>query len=154
MPATIEPHPAGGEANGHTHCLLCGERNPFSLGLRFHDGEEGLVWSRFRALPRFQGYDGILHGGVICAVLDSAMTHCLFHRGVEAVTGDLRVRFLAPIPCGADLHVRAWPLSETPPLYRVAGIIVSGGRVMARAEAKFMQRRTDETPDCRKGGRR
>lgn len=140
MSATTERRPAREEQNGHAHCLLCGERNPFSLGLRFHEGEGGLVWSRFRALPRFQGYEGILHGGVISALLDSAMTHCLFHRGVRAVTGDLRVHFLQPVPCGAFLQVRAWPLAMTPPLYRVAATLVHDGRVMARAEAKFMHR--------------
>jgi uncharacterized protein (TIGR00369 family) len=118
---------------------MCGARNPFSLGLHFHDGDRGSVWSRFKALPRFQGYEGILHGGVISALLDAAMTHCLFHQGVRAVTGDLRVQFLKPVRVDTVLHVRAWLLSVTPPLYRVAAILVHGQRVMARAEAKFMQ---------------
>jgi acyl-coenzyme A thioesterase PaaI-like protein len=139
MSAPIEKHPARGAVNGHNHCLMCGSRNPFSLGLRFHSGEQGSVWARFKAQRRFQGYDGILHGGVISALLDAAMTHCLFHHGVQAVTGDLRVRFLKPVPCKDLLHVRAWLLSATPPLFRVAAILVYGQRVMARAEAKFMQ---------------
>ena len=129
-----------GTGNGHTHCLICGSKNPFSLGLRFHSREKGVVWARFRARRRFQGYDGILHGGVISALLDAAMTHCLFQRGIQAVTGDLRVHFLRPVSCGTVLQVCAWPVSMTPPLYRVAAKLVWGLRVMAKAEAKFMQR--------------
>jgi len=119
---------------------MCGSKNPFSLGLRFNTRDEGVVWARFEAKPRFQGYDGILHGGVISALLDAAMTHCLFQRGVKAVTGDLRVRFLEPISCGTELQVSAWPVTITPPLYRVAAKLVCGLRVMAKAEAKFMQK--------------
>lgn len=139
MSVTINQPNTSGSRNGHAHCLMCGSRNPFSLRLRFHAEGKGAVWARFKAEHRFQGYDGILHGGVISALLDAAMTHCLFQRGVQAVTGDLRVHFLKPVPCKSILHVRAWPLSMTPPLYRVAARLICGQHVMARAEAKFMQ---------------
>jgi acyl-coenzyme A thioesterase PaaI-like protein len=117
---------------------MCGNKNPLSLRLSFRAGKKGAVWARFQARRLFQGYEGILHGGVICALLDAAMTHCLFHGGVRAVTGDLRVRFSRPVPCRAVLHLRAWPLSMRPPLYRVAAALLQGRRAMARAEARFM----------------
>lgn len=144
---TIKKSSASDSGNGHAHCLICGSRNPFSLGLRFHTREEGMVWARFKAKRRFQGYDGILHGGVIGALLDAAMTHCLFQMGVQAVTGDLRVHFLKPVSCGAVLQVCAWPVSITPPLYQAAAKLVMGLRVMARAEAKFMQRGAGDNGD-------
>ncbi|MEJ2744513.1 MAG: PaaI family thioesterase [bacterium] len=140
MSVITEKSRVSSTGKGHTNCLMCGSRNPFSLGLRFHTREKGRVWARFKAKSRFQGYDGILHGGVISALLDAAMTHCLFQRGVKAVTGDMRVRFLKPISCGTELQVCAWPVSITPPLYRVAAELVLGLRVMAKAEAKFMQK--------------
>lgn len=68
------------------------------------------------------------------------LTHCLFHRGVQAVTGDLHVRFIETVSCIAVLDINAWILSETPPLYRLKAEIVREGRIMAWAEAKFMQR--------------
>lgn len=134
------------ETHGHAHCLICGTHNPFSLGLRFREDRHGSVRARFKALPRFQGYEGILHGGVISALLDAAMTHCLFLHGVRAVTGDLRVRFLEPVRCGAVLDVQAHTLEMTPPLYRVAAALVDDARVVARAEAKFMRCRGDRCP--------
>jgi acyl-coenzyme A thioesterase PaaI-like protein len=70
--------------------------------------------------------------------LDAAMTHCLFHRGVKAVTADLHVRFLRPVPCEALIEVRAWLVSAKSPLYHVAAELVHEREVMASAEAKFM----------------
>jgi uncharacterized protein (TIGR00369 family) len=132
---------AGGDPrhNGHSHCLVCGNRNPWSLGLCFHPTDDGTVDAEFRAHPELQGYDGILHGGVIASLLDSAMTHCLFHRGVKAVTGDLHIRFLEPVSCESNLRVRATVLSHTPPLFRLRAELFSGERLMAWAAATFME---------------
>jgi uncharacterized protein (TIGR00369 family) len=124
--------------------MMCGSQNPWSLGLSFQVSDAGRVCAKFQAYPRLQGYDGILHGGVVVSLLDAAMTHCLFYRGVQAVTGDMHVRFVQPVQCEALLDVRAWALSETPPLYRVKAELVHEKRVMAWAEATFMERRTQE----------
>jgi acyl-coenzyme A thioesterase PaaI-like protein len=59
---------------------------------------DGAVHTVFKAHEGLQGYRGILHGGVITALLDAAMANCLFLKGVEALTGDLHVRFLKPVP--------------------------------------------------------
>lgn len=48
----------------------------------------------FSGNPGLQEYEGQLHGRVISSLLDAAMTHCLFHHGIEAVTGELYVRFV------------------------------------------------------------
>jgi uncharacterized protein (TIGR00369 family) len=134
---TGERAPGGGF--DHDHCLLCGQRNPLSLRLRFEAAETGDVSARFRPSRRLQGYRGVLHGGVISALLDSAMTHCLFHRGIRAVTGDLYVRFLAPVSCDGELELGAWVVAETPPVYRLEARIVQDGKTVARARARFME---------------
>ncbi|MDI6808083.1 MAG: thioesterase [Candidatus Eisenbacteria bacterium] len=67
------------------------------------------------------------------------MTHCLFHNGIRAVTGDLRVRFLQPVSCRTILGLRAWMLSAKPPLYGLKAELTCEGQIMAWAEAKFMR---------------
>jgi len=67
--------------------------------------------------------------------------HRLFHRGVQAVTGDLHVRFVQSVSCDVAMEIRAWVLSSHLPLYRLRAEIVVDERVMAWAEAKFVQRR-------------
>ena len=128
-------------SNSHSHCLLCGEKNPWSLRLRFKPDDNGAVHTVFKAHEGLQGYHGILHGGVISALLDSAMTNCLFHQGVEAVTGDLHVRFVKPVPCPESVVIRAWVVTSLPPLYRVRAELVCQETVMAWAEAKFAKRK-------------
>ena len=125
--------------NGHSRCLFCGHLNSRSLNLSFRPDGDGVVRTQWKADSELQGYDDILHGGVIAGLLDAAMTHCLFHQGVQAVTGDLQVRFLHPVPCEALLELRAWLVVARPPLYRVAAELVCGQDTMARAEAKFMR---------------
>jgi acyl-coenzyme A thioesterase PaaI-like protein len=140
MSATTKDLVAEITGNDHAHCLMCGACNPRSLGLSFEvDGDA--VRTTFQARPTLQGYTGILHGGVVASLLDSAMTHCLFHHGVRGLTGDLHVRFVWPVPCDAPVEVCAWILSVAGPLYRMRAELRHDQRVMAWAEAKFMQRR-------------
>lgn len=132
------------QTSDHRHCLLCGWDNPISLGLTFHAGtENGEVRTRLESQPVWQGYDGLLHGGVSAALLDAAMTHCLFHLGIRAMTADLQIRYLRPIPCDAPLLLRAWPQELRPPLYRLTAEIRVDTTIMARAQARFILRKSE-----------
>lgn len=122
----------------HARCIMCGENNPWSLGLKFAPDARGAVSARFQAHENLQGYAGILHGGVISGLLDAAMTHCLSHHGVHAVTADLRVRFVKPVPWTESLEVTAWLDDTKPPLYRAGAELRSQGVRMAWAQGKFM----------------
>ncbi len=97
---------------GHGRCVICGDMNPKSLRLSFNPMNDGGVRASFMAYAELQGYTDILHGGVTASLLDAAMTHCLFQKGVEAVTGELNIRYLRPIPCGSVLEIRAWQLRQ------------------------------------------
>ena len=127
-------------AHGHSQCFVCGEANPESLKLAFSLGEDGTVRARFDARPGLEGYSGILHGGVIASLLDAAMTHCLFHHGIEALTADLHVRYARSIPCEASLDIWAALIESRPPLYRLRAEVSLEGLLMAWAEAKFLIR--------------
>ena len=123
----------------HAACLLCGTENPWSLGLSFTADPEGRVSTCLQADTRFQGYAGMLHGGVSAAVLDAAMTHCLFHRGIRAVTADLRVRYVKTVPLNHAVEVRAWVMAATPPLYRLKAELALNGDVLVWAQATFCE---------------
>jgi uncharacterized protein (TIGR00369 family) len=119
---------------------MCGARNEGSWGLRFRREDDDTVSARFQAHPGLQGYEGLLHGGVVASLLDAAMTHCLFHHGVQAVTGDLHIRFVEPVACQALVDIRARVVGATPPLYSLRAELLRGERIMAWAEGRFMQR--------------
>ena len=48
----------------HPFCLACSRAHECSLGLHFSLQEDGSVETRFECCPDFQGYEGLLHGGV------------------------------------------------------------------------------------------
>jgi len=85
-------------------CFGCGERNPDGLGLAFEYPEPGRCRAVFIPQRRFQGWAGILHGGIIATLLDEALAHAYGGpargAGEAAVTGELSVRFKKPVPTG------------------------------------------------------
>jgi uncharacterized protein (TIGR00369 family) len=124
--------------HSHCNCIVCGTANPASLHLRFKKGDDGSVYTVFKGNTLLQGYTGMLHGGIISSLLDAAMTHCLFHQNVEAVTGELNVRFLHPVPCDATLEIHARVASAHGILYRLESELVQANRKLAKASASFM----------------
>ena len=85
-----------------------------------------------------QGYDTQVHGGVIASLLDAAMTHCLFAAGVQALTAELVVRFVAPITIGDQLRISARLLTSRRNLHRLEAEILRGNRTMAHGTATFI----------------
>ncbi len=132
--------------NGHGYCLVCGDLNPSSMKLSFQPGKDDSVWAQFQGNAGLQGYESMLHGGVISSLLDAAMTHCLFHHKIKAVTGDLHVRFVHPIPCEAAIEIKAWVVTSRPPLYLLKAELSNEKKVMAWAEGTFARPRTDHLP--------
>ena len=123
----------------HPHCIVCGKSNRQGLNLSFRMREDGGVEGRFRCGETYQGYNGMLHGGVISSILDGAMTNCLFSSGKTAVTGELKVRFLVPVMVGREAVVSARVKKSCPPLHVMESEMIQDGRVVARAKAKFME---------------
>ena len=125
----------------HLNCLLCGNQNSWSQGMQFYAADDGWVYGSFQSNAKLQGYDGIMHGGVITALLDAVMTNCLFYHDIQAVTADLQVRFLRPVPCDSMVNLRARVLSTRSILHHVKAELMCEKQIMARAEARFMQQR-------------
>jgi uncharacterized protein (TIGR00369 family) len=124
----------------HPLCIVCGRANECGLGLHFLLRDDGSVEARFECKEHFQGYEGLLHGGVISSLADGAMTNCLFAHGVIAVTAEITVRFRHPIALHACLVVRARITRSQAPLHTVEAEIVQDGLVKAKATGKFMER--------------
>lgn len=142
MPDSVAPDPQllleRTRAHAHAGCFFCGVEHPTGMHLRFHAHADGSVTAGFRCGPLFESYRGTLHGGMIAALLDSAMTHCLFSRGIVAVTADLSVRFLIPAKPDEWTEVSARLVRARPPLYRLHAELVQDGVLVSRADARFM----------------
>jgi len=88
-------------------CFACGEENPIGLNLSFSETEGG-VKAEFLPSREHQGYDGIIHGGIIATLLDESMVTLLNMQGIRAVTGRLNIRFKNPLKVGERVVVRAF----------------------------------------------
>jgi len=128
-------------ATEHPHCLFCGKENPIGLKLGFQTRRPGSVIATVRCASLFESYPATLHGGVTSALLDEAMTHGLFSMGVTAVTGDMTVRFLEPVEIDCDAQVCATVERSSSPLHHVSAEMRQRGRLVARAKARFVDRK-------------
>lgn len=122
----------------HARCIVCGCQNPLGLNLVFRQRDDGCASARWRSDWCYQGYEGVLHGGIIAALLDGAMTHCLFQHGVCGVTCDLKIRFRKTVPCGEELEIWSRLVGVRRSIYRLQAGIVWEGEQMAAGEARFM----------------
>ena len=87
----------------HLRCFACGRENPEGLELRFQSHGETSVSCECVIPDTYQGYPGVVQGGIVSTLLDSAMTNCLFGLGIEAMTVRLNVRFQEPVRVGVSL---------------------------------------------------
>lgn len=122
----------------HRRCFACGGENLSGLRLRFMPAGNDEVECEFVASSRFQGYRGVVQGGVVATLLDSAMTNVLLQRGIAARTAEMRIRFRHPVPVGRKVVVRGKLGSSRGRVHIVAARIIVGERVLAEAKATFM----------------
>ena len=110
------------------HCFVCGLSNNFGLGLRFYNLTEGEVSSECVIPEHFQGFPGIVHGGVVAAMLDEAAGRSLMivpeaetEKPRFMFTARLDIRYRNNVPVGKPL--------------RLVGKTVRSKARMAQAEA-------------------
>jgi len=124
----------------YTWCFACGPDNPIGLKLKFRE-ENGQYIANFTAGPEHQGYDGILHGGIVSTLLDEIMTRYPYHLGFHTVTARLEVRFLKPTPIGVQLTVVGWIVKQKGRLFELRGEVrLPDGTVTAEGQAAAMVR--------------
>ena len=126
-------------AQAHSNCVVCSPSNGRSLCLKFAASNDGGVQAGFDCDESFEGYPGMLHGGVITSLLDGAMTNCMFARGTPAMTAELTVRFRHPVIVDRAANVRAWVERSSPPLHVLKAVVLQDEQLKATAVGKFME---------------
>ena len=124
----------------HQFCMLCGTHSSFGLKLDFYADQSENVWANAKGGIHQQGYQGILHGGFIAALLDAGMCQAIFNQGVEAVTGDMKIRYFNEVPLTANIIIRGKIKSSCLTLYKVEAEIYVEQQLMAKSEARFIKR--------------
>jgi acyl-coenzyme A thioesterase PaaI-like protein len=89
------------------YCFVCGQDNPRGLKISVTYPEAGMAAETELSLPReFQGWAGVIHGGILATLLDEMMAHAVWHFAGPGLTLGLEVRFHAPLKPGEAIRVR------------------------------------------------
>jgi acyl-coenzyme A thioesterase PaaI-like protein len=125
----VEPH----------NCFACGSLNEGGLHLDLHvDGER--CWTELVLADRFQGWDGIAHGGIVCTILDEVMAWSLAATDNWGLTARLGVDFKKPVHLGSRIRAEGWVTANRRRIILTGGRIVDAatGQLLATGEAMYV----------------
>lgn len=95
-------------ARPQSRCVVCGEDNPRGLQVRFSDAGHGSVEATWQPTADWEGFQGVVHGGILSTVLDEAMSKAVVASGSRAMTAELKIRYKKPVRTGDRLSIRGW----------------------------------------------
>ncbi len=122
------------------YCFGCGKNNPEGMRLKFSYDEAGKRFlCRFRLSKRFTGPPGHAHGGIIATILDEAMGKVNKIHNVIALTSEISVQYLKPVPLGKPLRVESHEVSVRGRRHsNAAAILNQRGEILARSRGTFI----------------
>jgi uncharacterized protein (TIGR00369 family) len=136
---------ARGHGTKHVHipvnrCFACGPANPEGMRLKFYfDEERRRAYCKFRLPRKYQGPPGHAHGGIIATILDEAMGKVNKLRSVVALTSEMQVEYLKPVPLGKSLIAEGHERYVRGRRHVNVGEIRNGNNeVLARGQAVFI----------------
>lgn len=137
------------DRSNYQGCFGCGARNAGGLQLEFHrDGDE--IWAELTPADGFQGFPGVLHGGVIATMLDETLSRAAVFAGKWMMTARLEIRYRRPAPVGRPLRVTARPIQVRARMVSARGEVRLADEpdvVLAEAEGVFLPITTDYERD-------
>ena len=115
-------------------CFGCGKDNPVGLKLEIKkNGDE--AEGEFTISKLYEGWYGVVHGGILCTILDEAMAYTYFPK-TKGVTAKAEFRFRQPAPIGVPMVVTAKLVKRTRKvLTTTATITLKDGTVVAESTA-------------------
>ncbi len=137
-------HAPGHDSTDHklptNRCFGCGPDNPDGMKLEFHLNDDGNRFvCNFKLSQRYTGPPGHAHGGIIATILDEAMGKANKLSNVVAVTSEMTVQYLKPVPLGEPLVVEGWGERVLGRIHTNMAEIRNGdGTVLARSTGKFI----------------
>ena len=103
-------HPPTNEKQPNSRqCFVCGLENPVGLQLKIYQTGPGIIETLYTAPDHFQGYPGVLHGGIVAAILDEISGRA--HMGIDPstsrfmFTARLEVKYRQNVPVGKPLKI-------------------------------------------------
>ncbi|MGP8253694.1 MAG: PaaI family thioesterase [Terracidiphilus sp.] len=105
LPAPQAEHLTPFAHQASNRCFGCGPANPSGLQLQFQLAPDLTVVCIAQVSDDFSGHPGYLHGGVIATLLDEAMSKSVRARNALAMTRELKVEYLRPVPSCSPIRI-------------------------------------------------
>jgi uncharacterized protein (TIGR00369 family) len=123
------------------HCFACGLDNAFGLQIHFYDNGDDEVHTNYTVPEHFQGYPGIVHGGILATILDELLGRAVMAQDQTnfMVSAKLTVRYRKPVPVSQPLKMIGKVLRRRGRIATArAEIRLSDGTLCAEAEGTLV----------------
>jgi len=133
-------------------CFVCGVENEHGLKVNFYNQEPGVIMAKCLICDKHQGYPGIVHGGVIAAILDEVAGRSFMEGDPRKfmVTAKLSVRYRRPVPVGQPLIAIGRAIEDNGRIAKATGQLLGpDGTLLADAEVILVQIPTDLAENMR-----
>lgn len=120
------------------HCFVCGVSNPLGLNMKFYLTKPGEITAEFTVPFDYQGYPGVVHGGIVAAMLDEVCSraHMTGNPPRFMYTARLDIRYRKNVPIAQPLHIIGHIEKDKSHTATSKGVILnSEGVILAEADA-------------------
>jgi uncharacterized protein (TIGR00369 family) len=122
-------------------CFVCGVENESGLHLHFKEVSPGEVIAEKIIPEQFAGYPGVVHGGVVAAMLDEVAGRALMQGEPTRFmfTAKLSIRYRKPVPVGQPLFLKGHAGKDFGRVAEASGeIYTSDGTLLAEADGVYV----------------
>lgn len=128
---------------GSKHCFVCGTENEVGLKLKLMGEGDGKVFAKIIIPRQYAGWPGIVHGGILAAILDEAAGRTVDNDPIPKhlyVTGSLNLRYRHPVHCDTPLIVEAQFVRRNGRVVTSKGWIMDESRqILTEADAVYVE---------------
>lgn len=129
--------PKNGQVEADLACFVCGPENPIGLRASFvTDQATCTSTAALRLEVAYQGWQGVIHGGIIASLLDEACIYACRAKAEQCVTAELQIRYRKPLPVGTEVVVTGQLLDSSRKVWQAAAQLKSDETLYAEATAK------------------
>jgi acyl-coenzyme A thioesterase PaaI-like protein len=130
----------------HSQCIF--RHKPPVDNLRFSFSGDGSLTGSFICSTEHQSYNGIVHGGIIAAVIDASMAQCCMGHGIVAYTTDLSIRYRNLVRIDMPVLLETRIVEEARGvLFSLECRIMQEGRLHVEAKGRFFKANGGSYPE-------
>ncbi|MEN6460248.1 MAG: PaaI family thioesterase [Syntrophomonas sp.] len=138
---------------GSRNCFVCGRQNEIGLKMTWvNDIDNNQIRSVVTIPESFNGYPGIVHGGIVATMLDETSGRAILIDGDMDklfVTARLDIKYRNPTPTDTPLTVVGWVIKQKGSYAQVAAEIrLPDGKVTAECTALVVKPTEEFYANC------